>query len=327
MLFKTLFITIFLIQQTESTDVPTTNSGSEFVDPFAEEEAPSAEEETTPDDIETTDEAPMMEESAQQPADPVFPSEEPASTQETPAQTEPPLERQNTVESQPLEEESPLENPEENPEENFEESPKENLEEDFQPPVQNFEFPDVEEPQGPVSQSVRDSELSQYRTQVGAWHMGFGTGFAANLNRRPSQFHGELYGGYRLWEDFDLGALLSMRARSDILLGFYATSKYYVRLTDPEQMRIELAMMAGLGWTLKEINDKFREGRFSFRTGVDGLFYVNPFFAIVSSLAMDTHLFAVDTDGEAVNLFKGQGGSHGGPPTQLLLLLGVRFDF
>jgi hypothetical protein len=144
----------------------------------------------------------------------------------------------------------------------------------------------------------------------------------ANVNKRHEQVHFEGNGGYRLREDLEIGGVLSYRFITDKLIGFIATGKKIWRITKAPSRRIDLAAGGGLGWTLRARSNTFTEGRFTLRAQGDAFFYVNPTMALTSAMAFEVFPFGITSDGEANNLM-----SSGGPPTQFILSVGMRWEY
>jgi hypothetical protein len=190
------------------------------------------------------------------------------------------------------------------------------------PPKKDFNFPDLEEFKGPVTQEVVQKEQTYIGTPIGAWNLGLGVGMGINVNRRPQQVQFEVVGGYRLKSDLEVGGILSYRFIDDKLLGMIATGKKYWRITKAPEMRIDLGAGGGLGWTLRARSSTFTEGRFTVRAQGESLFYVTPVFALTTSAALEFFMFGITSDGEGVNLMNG-----GGPPTQFILVAGSRWEF
>lgn len=191
------------------------------------------------------------------------------------------------------------------------------------PPVKkDFSFPELEEFKGPVTQEVVQKEQNFIGTPVGAWNMGLGIGMGLNINRRNQQVQFETQGGYRLYEQFELGGVVSYRFINDALIGFIFTGNGFFRLTEPPGRRIDLKLGGGLGWTLRAPKTKFTEGRFTLRAQTGLLVYISPGFALTADAALESFIFSVDSNGDSTNLMKG-----GGAPTQLMLTLGSRWEF
>lgn len=196
------------------------------------------------------------------------------------------------------------------------------LEEPAVTPREDFQFPQVEGEKGsPISQEIRRSQDLQVRATRGNWSLGVVAGAGLNLNRRHSQAALEVSGGYRLTDHWELGLTVSSRVVKDKLLGALVMGRYGFRLTDPPSLRTELLVGAGLGWTLRAPKSKFTEGRLTGRVQVDGLFYALSSFAVVTSFALESFFLSMTNQGDTTNFFSGKG-----PPTQGLVLVGVRFD-
>lgn len=184
----------------------------------------------------------------------------------------------------------------------------------------DFRFPEFDRGRGPVSSSVkRQDDLESY-SAVGKWNLGLGVGAGLNLNRRPNQFHVEAFGGYRLAEHSEMTGIFYGRFMSDTLIGLLAMYNYILSLSSPPTDRMELLIGGGFGVTFRAPKGSFKETRFPLRIQTTFNYFITPNIAFYPALAFETFLFAVDGDGGR-SLFRG-----GGPPTQLILTTGVRFD-
>jgi len=187
-----------------------------------------------------------------------------------------------------------------------------------------FEFPQVgdqETNQGPVTQTVVDRSHQRQTSTEGTWSLTSGFGGAMNINKAQSQVSFEISGNYRVGLNWDIGLTTYFRFFDVKYLGILAQTMYYFRLTDPESFRMELGLGGGLGWTLRATKSSFNESRFPVRAQSDLLFYATPKFAVVVSMAIESFIFGL-SKGKGVNFLK-----DGGPPTQGIGHLGVRFEF
>ena len=195
--------------------------------------------------------------------------------------------------------------------------------EDQPKPKDDFAFPEnMEEERGPVSQDVVRSELLEQQTQPGTWHMGATLGGGMNVNNRRNQIHFQIDGGYRYSHHSEFGGIISYRFIKDKLLGFIGTYDYVWRMTNPPTTRIDVRAGGGLGWTLQAVSGSFTQGLFTLRLHGEALFYIWPTMALSSAAALEMFPFGFTTDGKAKNLLGGNG-----LPTQLMLGLGIRYEF
>ncbi|MDB5036613.1 MAG: hypothetical protein JWQ35_141 [Bacteriovoracaceae bacterium] len=194
---------------------------------------------------------------------------------------------------------------------------------EFAPPLKSFDFPEPEELKGPVSEDYLQARKMDAEIKKDTWNIGGAFGGGINMNRRDNQVDFEFSGGYRPREQLELGATIYYRFTKDALIGFLATGKWDFILRRSAASRIDFLPEVGLGWTLRipPSTNKITEGRMPFRFGSEFLFYATPKFAITTHAAIETFLFSVDTHGNGTNFFRA------GLPTQLILLLGTRFEF
>lgn len=263
-----------------------TNSGEEFKDPFADPEIGVPEEEPT----------------------------EPETQEEQPA-----TEQEPDVQGSEAEPEAP------------------SLEDSIEPaagpsidapavksPDEEFQLPAVEQPRGPISEDFGAREIFDSSTKEGAWSLEFTTGLGANLKRRQNQVYLETKAGYRLDDHLELNAVGYFRFVKDRMLGFLFYPTYTWRVTKREAKRIDVYAGLGTGWTLLGVRgNDFQIGYWPLRVGSGGLYYLQPDFALVANLSIETYLMSVDTDGK----YRGFLGGSDGMPAQILLGAGVRLEF
>ena len=190
-------------------------------------------------------------------------------------------------------------------------------------PKKAFEFPTTSSnPEGPKTQELVLSELSSETTAVGTYSLNLSFGGGFNVNRRNNQSAFEISGDYRFQTQDELGMVINYRIGADWIFGALATYKRYYRVTPDQSFRIELAPIVGIGWNARADNGKFNEGRFPMRYGVDVLMYAFPRFAVIFQTQFESFLFGYNESKTWSFYF-----SNGGPPTQILTKLGVRFQF
>jgi len=280
-----------------------TNSGESFKDPFADPDAPS--------EVPSNPPAPPAPESESQPLP--GPDEFPGEPAATPAPA--PVERLPPPPPLPP---APTQMPV--PEPVVAPSPKPTL-----PSPSDFDFPEMKEPKGPRTEDIDPVRALKEGTKVGTWNLGFDLGAGTNFNRRPNQFHFELEGGYRLYENFDLNGIIEMRFMKDRILGFYVIPNYSWRMTPLyKTYRIDLRAGLGTGWVFRGYKGStYQTGYFPIRTSGAAIFYPGPRWAFVVSLDLEVFLVRVDSDGKSRNEI-----SHKkGPPTQLIPSVGIRWEF
>jgi len=193
------------------------------------------------------------------------------------------------------------------------------------PSPSDFNFPDAKEPRGARSQDLDPVRGLKAGTKIGTWNLGFDLGAGMNFNRRPSQIHFEVEGGFRLYENFDLNGIIEARYMKDRILGFYVMPNYSWRMSAPHKTyRVDLRAGLGTGWVFRGFKgNSYQNGYFPVRTSVAGIFYPSPRWAFVVSLDAEVFLFRVDTNGKSFNEIS----SAKGPPAQLIPTVGVRWEF
>ncbi len=191
--------------------------------------------------------------------------------------------------------------------------------------TKRIEFPEVDEPSGPRTQDLDPLRDLGPGTEVGTWNLGIDLGGAINANRRPSQIHLEVEGGYRLLEKFDLNGILHYRFLKDKVLGFLVMPYYSWRLSDVfKTYRIDLRAGLGTGWLMRSFRgNSFQVGHLPVRASVSGLFYPSSRWAIVLSLDYEIWLLRVDSDGKSYNEFSNKNGL----PMHFTPTAGIRFEF
>jgi hypothetical protein len=314
MLNSILFISI-LISQSES---PVTNSGESFQDPFSN---PNAAEVQQPAENPLPSESPNL-------GSPV--AEPPKGINEIPAPSTT-LTPEPTLEPAPAPSLTPTPAPAATPPSTFAPPPSEEpvMEPELAPPPSmlppapknDFSFPETEEFQGPIDRNVVRTEFASASTRIGTYNLGLGLGAGFNMNKRHQQIHMEVNGGYRLYQYFEVGGIVSARFVKDKIIGMIAMAKGFYPLTGPSSLRMDFAYGGGLGWSLRAAHSTFNEGRLTVRLQSELLAYPFPKFAITLMTAFETFLLAAYSD-DTRNLM-----SNGGPPSQLILTLGTRWEF
>lgn len=268
-------------------DVPTTNDGEEFVDPFADPEASEPEPQPQP-----------------APAPPPEPQPAPAVDQAEPA-TPAPVPAPAPAPSPSLRPSGPQ----------------------IQTPSDNFNMPAPEPEQGPADQEFTTKAKFQEGTAKGTWFLDFSTGGGFNIQRRPNQLHHEIEGGRRLFKQFELSGVLYWRhdlGFDERNLGLLVYPSWTFRLNKGGDKRFDLRTGIGTGWILTGIRGSdFQLGYFPIRLGANLIAYGYANFAIFFGADLEFYLFTIDTDGN----YEGLLGSSEGVPTQAMAQLGVRFEF
>jgi hypothetical protein len=160
---------------------------------------------------------------------------------------------------------------------------------------------------------------------VGAWNLALQGGAAFKVNRSPSQVNFEIEGGYRIWRSLELNGYFNLRFINDKNIGFGFMPSYAWRVTSPDQIRIDVRPTAGLGWSLRSIRGStFQLGYFTMRAGCDGVFYFFRNFSMIAGMKLETFLVRTETGGQGTT---NELGASGGPPTQFLTSVGLRFEF
>lgn len=288
-------------------DEPVTNSGETFQDPFANEE-PDAD-------------VPALEEPASGEVDRDTRSDDSPSESDLPFSGE----EIEVDPNAPAPELPPAEIPVEQPVETQDAlpgGPELKVVEPPPAPPKEFRFPEVEKGEGPVMQEIIESQMTSAETPLGTWFISPRVGGAFRLNKAPNQLSVEIDGGYRFWRTVEIIGIVTSQFIDDINLGFLAGLRGWMRLTQPPTVRIEWGYGGAVGWTMRAPNDKFEDGRLTVRLQSDLAFYAFPKIALTTTLGAQTFLWAITTDGKAKNIIKSSG-----PPTQLFIQAGVRFEF
>ena len=310
MKFHFLFLAAFLFitshlhaQETPPASPPEefkTNSGETFKDPFADPDAPESAGKPEAAPASTPESTPV-------PGPQDFPSEGPPNSEAAPVPPEPPVERLPAPPPLPA---APITAP----------APKPAL-----PSPSDFNFPDVKEPKGPRTQDIDPIRELKVGTKIGTWNLGFDLGAGTNFNRRPNQFHFEVEGGYRLYENIDFNGIIETRFMKDRILGFYFMPNYSWRISAPyKNYRVDLRAGLGTGWVFRGFKgNSYQTGYLPIRTSFAGVFYPSAGWAFVVSLDVEVFLLRVDSDGKTRNEL----GNSKGPPAQLIPTVGVRWEF
>lgn len=329
-MFAFLLTTLLVAQSSYETEW-----GEEFVDPFGEEQdAGTVPEEPTPDpapvdpfetEPQPEEKAPEASESAKEVSEPEipFPSPPQYRREGDPPPPEPKAEEQQPQPKvqQPQPAIDPTPEPEATPEP---QAPVAVPDQPNQKPRRNFRLPEVEGTEGPVSQEFRRKEFTERGTPVGTWGYNFDIGGAINTNRRPTQVAFELEGFYRIWESFEVHGLLNFRFVDDRILGILVMPTWNFKLTERSETRIDLQVGLGMGWVLRGIQGiDYQFGYFPLRPSISSIFYAYEDFAIIASLEPEIFLYRVDTAGRATNEL----GASQGPPSQLQITAGLRFEY
>jgi len=301
-LFSLLVFSHFYVAQVDETPSPgedngfTTNSGEEFRDPFADPDLPGDEDKEPLD--ETPDEMPDGPDSGIEPKAPDVGPTEGMTPDE--GQIEPPAGAPSLEPSVA----PPASSPE------------------IRTPSDEFEFPtnDIE---GPISEDLLAKEAGKSGTAVGGWNYMLDAGAGFNFNRRPTQVHLEMEGGYRLMKQLEINAILYYRFISQQNLGVLIVPSWVVPLSSSKN-RIDFRLGVGTGWVLTGVRgNDFQLGLFPVRVSGSIFFYAMPQFALVLSTDIEMYMFQVDTDSNAKNFLDDKKG----PPSQLITTAGIRFEF
>src|SRR5262245_43671495 len=190
------------------------------------------------------------------------------------------------------------------------------------PRAKPFQFPQPTN-EGPTTERVIENQRQEAATAPGDWAAGFGVGSAMNMNRHVTQMAFDLRGGYRLDANWEVGLLTYYRFVNVKYIGILAMGRYQFRLTDISKFRTELAFTAATGWAFRSKGSNgFNEGRWPFRAESEILLYAMPQWALTAMIGIETHILNYSNSTKYTNLMKGKG-----PPTQILLTAGTRYEF